>query len=189
MDSSQVSVQIREAVTRAAQTIAQADALLITAGAGMGVDSGLPDFRGNEGFWKAYPPLQELGISFAEMANPRWFKDDPHLAWGFYGHRLHLYRDTVPHQGFNILLEWGRQALRGCRVLTSNVDGQFQQAQFDAAHVLEVHGSFTTCNVAVRVPGNLGAEGIEVRLMRRVFARVLLCHSVPVAAKWHGPTS
>ena len=23
----------------------------------MGVDSGLPDFRGREGFWRAYPPL------------------------------------------------------------------------------------------------------------------------------------
>ena len=30
--------------------------LLIGAGAGMGVDSGLPDFRGKEGFWRAYPP-------------------------------------------------------------------------------------------------------------------------------------
>ncbi len=39
----------------AREKIAQADAILITAGAGMGVDSGLPDFRGNEGFWKAYP--------------------------------------------------------------------------------------------------------------------------------------
>ena len=32
----------------------QADYVIITAGAGMGVDSGLPDFRGNEGFWRAY---------------------------------------------------------------------------------------------------------------------------------------
>jgi NAD-dependent SIR2 family protein deacetylase len=170
MDSSQVSVQIREAVTRAAQTIAQADALLITAGAGMGVDSGLPDFRGNEGFWKAYPPLQELGISFAEMANPRWFKDDPHLAWGFYGHRLHLYRDTVPHQGFNILLEWGRQALRGCRVLTSNVDGQFQRAGFDAAHVLEVHGSIHHLQCSRPCSQELwSAEDIEVQVDAKSF--------------------
>jgi NAD-dependent SIR2 family protein deacetylase len=34
-----------------------ADGLMITAGAGMGVDSGLPDFRSNNGFWKAYPAL------------------------------------------------------------------------------------------------------------------------------------
>ena len=31
------------------------------------VDSGLPDFRGNEGFWRAYPPLAKLGLQFHEM--------------------------------------------------------------------------------------------------------------------------
>ncbi len=91
----------------AAGAIRAAEALLITAGAGIGVDSGLPDFRGNEGFWNAYPPLQHLGIGFMDMANPVWFKRDPELAWGFYGHRLELYRSTVPHDGFRILREWG----------------------------------------------------------------------------------
>ena len=38
---------------QAAEAIRKADALLIGAGAGMGVDSGLPDFRGPEGFWQA----------------------------------------------------------------------------------------------------------------------------------------
>ena len=46
------------AIQSAAEAICSADALLIGAGAGMGVDSGLPDFRGDEGFWKAYPPLK-----------------------------------------------------------------------------------------------------------------------------------
>jgi hypothetical protein len=40
-------------IERAAVAIREAEALLITAGPGMGVDSGLPDFRGTEGFWKA----------------------------------------------------------------------------------------------------------------------------------------
>ena len=35
--------------------IASADGLIISAGAGIGVDSGLPDFRGNEGMWEHYP--------------------------------------------------------------------------------------------------------------------------------------
>ena len=48
--------------------------LLVTAGAGMGVDSGLPDFRGTEGFWRSYPPLAELGLRFEEVANPAWFR-------------------------------------------------------------------------------------------------------------------
>ncbi len=62
----------------------------------MGVDSGLPDFRGAEGFWRAYPVMAKLGLSFEEMANPAWFQTDPHLAWAFYGHRLNLYRRTQP---------------------------------------------------------------------------------------------
>lgn len=36
-----------------AALIQTASTIVVTAGAGMGVDSGLPDFRGNEGFWKA----------------------------------------------------------------------------------------------------------------------------------------
>jgi len=81
----------------------------------MGVDSGLPDFRGNQGFWKAYPPLERLGISFVSMADPVWFTRDPELAWGFYGHRLGLYRATEPHAGFAVLKRWGQNAQRQFR--------------------------------------------------------------------------
>src|SRR2546429_5834888 len=103
-------------IPQAAQAVAAADALLIAAGAGMGVDSGLPDFRGDEGFWHAYPPYARLGLSFVELADPVHFAQDPELAWGFYGHRLELYRKTVPHKGFEILRGWD------ARVFTSNVD-------------------------------------------------------------------
>ncbi|CAN5722813.1 hypothetical protein BH11PSE12_BH11PSE12_17260 [soil metagenome] len=41
---------LQHAYETAAELLSQADGLLITAGAGMGVDSGLPDFRGNAGF-------------------------------------------------------------------------------------------------------------------------------------------
>ncbi len=53
-----------EVLARAVQWLRDADGLLITAGAGMGVDSGLPDFRGAEGFWRAYPALQAEGVCF-----------------------------------------------------------------------------------------------------------------------------
>lgn len=122
------------------QIIQEADVLLITAGAGMGVDSGLPDFRGVEGFWKAYPAVKELGLRFEEMANPKWFEAEPTLAWAFYGHRLNLYRETIPHAGFTNLLEIAKSK-DNYFVFTSNVDGQFQKAGFDANKILEVHGS------------------------------------------------
>ncbi|NPV04229.1 MAG: NAD-dependent deacetylase [Syntrophaceae bacterium] len=134
-------MDMNDQINRAARALREADALLVTAGAGMGVDSGLPDFRGNEGFWKAYPPMAKLGVSFVEMANPLWFERDPSLAWGFYGHRLHLYRRTVPHAGFGRLLEIGRSKREGYFVFTSNVDGQFQKAGYDEDRIEECHGS------------------------------------------------
>jgi NAD-dependent SIR2 family protein deacetylase len=130
-----------QTIQRVARLIAEADALLITAGAGMGVDSGLPDFRGSEGFWRAYPALGRLGISFEEMAQPQWFTERPEMAWAFYGHRQALYRGTKPHDGFRILLEWGQAMPGGYFVVTSNVDGHFQYAGYPGHCILERHGN------------------------------------------------
>jgi len=128
-------------IKQAAEAIGKAEALLVCAGAGMGVDSGLPDFRGSRGFWGAYPPYEKLGLDFYDLANPEWFARDPELAWGFYGHRLDLYRRTVPHAGFARLLAWAAGKPGGCFVFTSNVDGQFQKAGFAEERIHECHGS------------------------------------------------
>lgn len=126
---------------RAADWIREADGLVVTAGAGMGVDSGLPDFRGEQGFWRAYPALGRAGIAFTSIASPRAFHANPRLAWGFYGHRLVLYRRTIPHAGFALLKTWGDRMPQGCGIFTSNVDGQFQKAGFGAERIDECHGS------------------------------------------------
>src|SRR5262245_12008961 len=115
--------------------------MVIGAGAGMGVDSGLPDFRGHQGFWKAYPPYAERGLRFVDLANPDWFENDPAMAWGFYGHRFNLYHKTAPHAGFAILLKWAGRMKLGAFVFTSNVDAHFQKAGFPPERVHEVHGS------------------------------------------------
>lgn len=128
-------------VSQAAATIDGADALVVAAGAGIGVDSGLPDFRGNEGFWRAYPPYRHLDVSFVDMANPAGFHRDPERAWGFYGHRRALYRRTTPHPGFAVLRHWCEQAPDGGFVFTSNIDGQFQAAGFDPDAIVECHGT------------------------------------------------
>jgi len=107
----------------------------------MGVDSGLPDFRGEKGFWNAYPAYERLGLTFVEAANPAHFEEDPEFGWGFYGHRTHLYRDTEPHGGFGILKRWIDRFHLDHFIVTSNVDGHFQKAGFDERRILEVHGS------------------------------------------------
>lgn len=130
-----------ETLRKASHALRNAEAVIVTAGAGMGVDSGLPDFRGSEGFWKAYPPFRQLGLKFADVATPAWFERDPDLAWGFYGHRLNLYRRTRPHLGFSLLLSYLENRPKNGFVFTSNVDGQFQRAGFSESRIVECHGS------------------------------------------------
>jgi NAD-dependent SIR2 family protein deacetylase len=155
---------------RAARAVKDARALIITAGAGMGVDSGLPDFRGDEGFWKAYPPFRKLGLRFVQLANPRWFKTDPALAWGFYGHRLERYRATRPHPGFAVLTRLAARMAEGFFVFTSNVDGQFQRAGYDPARIFECHGAidFLQCTRDCGV-GIFPADGFHVEVDPETF--------------------
>jgi NAD-dependent SIR2 family protein deacetylase len=151
----------------------------------MGVDSGLPDFRGTEGFWRAYPPYARLGLAFEEIADPVHFADDPELAWGFYGHRLALYRATVPHAGFAVLRRWAERL--PTRVFTSNVDGQFQRAGFPEDDVTECHGSIHH----LQCTGGCGqpvwsADGVDVLVdeeTMRAAAPLPACPSCGVLAR------
>jgi len=158
------------AIARAAQVIVGANALMIAAGAGMGVDSGLPDFRGPEGFWNAYPAYRHLGLNFIDLANPRWFAEDPALAWGFYGHRMHLYRETEPHAGFQILHRWAERMKGGAFVFTSNVDGHFQRSGFPESHVHEVHGSIRHAQCLKRCgAGIFSSADFQVQIDKETF--------------------
>ncbi len=91
---------------RAASLIFAADAVLIGAGAGMGVDSGLPDFRGPEGFWRAYPPLHAEGAlprcprcggvsrpNVLMFGDGGWIPDRTDAQHGLYGDWLARQRD------------------------------------------------------------------------------------------------
>lgn len=153
------------AIEHAAELIDQADAIIVAAGAGMGIDSGLPDFRGNDGFWKAYPALASARMNFIEVASPRTFQIDPRLAWGFYGHRLALYRAALPHHGFAILQRWAQRMPHGAFVFTSNVDGQFQKAGFADERVHECHGSIHSLQCLKPCGGDIWpASGLAPRV-------------------------
>ena len=132
---------LEDKLAQAAQWIRAATSMVVAAGAGMGIDSGLPDFGGDNDFWRADPALGRSHLHFEDIASPRAFDQHPATAWGFYGHRLNLYRATTPHAGFGLLRGWSQHMPQGCFVFTSNVDGQFQKASFPSARVYECHGS------------------------------------------------
>ena len=72
-------------IAQACDHIKKNKALIITCGAGMSVDSGLPDFRGPKGFYKCYPEIEKMNLTFNQCANPNFFSKFPKMAWYFYG--------------------------------------------------------------------------------------------------------
>ena len=68
-----------EAIKFAADAIRTCDILIVTAGAGMSVESGIPDFVDIE---KALPELKNLGLSVFDISNADLFLEKPRFAWG-----------------------------------------------------------------------------------------------------------
>lgn len=132
---------VTDAIKQAADKIRAADGIIITTGAGMGVDSGMPDFRGGQGLWTAYPKLAHLKISFVEMCNPEALATQYQLVMGWYSHRLLEFRSTTPHKGYELVHEIANQAPQGGWVYTSNIDGMHQRAGWPADRIVECHGS------------------------------------------------
>lgn len=113
--------------------ITNADGIVILAGAGMSVDSGIPDFRGKDGIWTSEQS------NFMKFATADAFATDPLDAWNFYITRLLCYSEATPHEGYYSLLKLQEMG-KDIYVVTSNVDGQFLKAGYDADKIFEIHG-------------------------------------------------
>jgi len=140
--------------------IERAEYVIITAGAGMSADSGLPTFRGDKGLWRTSSGKSK---SYMEMANPKLFFKDPNEAWGFYGSRYNLYKETTPHKGYDILKELV-DTKKDYFVFTSNVDGHFQKAGFDPDKIVEVHGTINYFQCLNNCTDEIWREDLQVNV-------------------------
>eukprot|EP01050_Picozoa_sp_SAG11_P025767 SAG11_NODE_5929_length_1431_cov_2.331832_1_plen_205_part_10 len=136
---------LRRQYTAAARAIAGADFLLVGAGAGMGVDSGLAAYADVA----AVPAWASRGHDYSSLCRPALMEEDPALFYGFWGECYNRYLDAEPHEGYAILRRWcaevlpARAAPANHWVYTSNVDGHFLRAGFARECVLELHGGCT----------------------------------------------
>ena len=83
---------MKDVLLKSATILNDADAVFICAGAGMSVDSGLPNFHGSdkEAFWDLYPALRKKGLMLKCCSDPRSFETDPRTSWGLYGSRYEV---------------------------------------------------------------------------------------------------
>jgi len=120
--------------------IADAESILVLAGAGMSVDSNLPTYRGKEGFWNAYPLYKALRKNYASMMSSNGLNQDAHFAWGFFAHQYKIYKNAHPHQGYLNLLKLCAMK-KYFFVVTTNVDGLFLKSGYPQIRLHEAHGS------------------------------------------------
>ena len=121
------------------KTIKEAEAIVVFAGAGMGVDSGLEQYRGTDGLWTKSVLINDKEIPFKDLLCHESFDTMPEQSWAFIAWLIDQYKHTIPHKGFEILLDLvnGKEYF----IVTSNCDEQFQKAGFDTDKIWECHGS------------------------------------------------
>eukprot|EP00435_Cladocopium_sp_Y103_P024136 s167_g5.t3 len=122
--------EVESALKCAAEAISKCDALIFTAGAGMGVDSGLPDFRGSTGLFKD----RSVAMSYEEMSDDKWFSEDPLFAWGI--NYTQIRRSPEMGKKLGKLGGTGKPYY----VWTSNIDGMFEKVGFPPELIYACHG-------------------------------------------------
>lgn len=107
-----------------------AHSLMVLTGAGVSAESGVPTFRGKDGFWRKFSP-QELATMDAFMRNPR-------LVWEWYEYRRRLIQDVQPNPAHYAIkdLEDGFDEFL---LVTQNIDGLHQRA--GSRKIAELHGN------------------------------------------------
>ncbi len=108
-------------------------------GAGISAESGIPTFRGEQGYWtvgsRNYRP--------EELATLDMFQRAPDLVWPWYLYRLGVCRQASPNAGHIALAELQRQMGERFILVTQNVDGLHVRAGSDPKRTWEIHGNIS----------------------------------------------
>ncbi len=161
--------------------------LVVLSGAGISAESGIPTFRGKEGYWVAgsreYQPQ--------EMATRAMFARDPEAVWAWYLYRRSLCRRASPNRGHRALVDLERLLGDRFRLVTQNVDGLHIRAGSSPARTYQIHGSIdhTRCADACSpevwpLPQELGRDRQRGQDITADEAAVLRC---PRCGGWARP--
>lgn len=119
-----------ELIKKAARDLSNARKTIAFTGAGISVESGIPDFRGAGGLWSKYDPEEYAHISA--------FRSNPTKVWQMIKDMMELVLGAEPNPAHHALAELEVMGLLDC-IITQNVDGLHQRA--GSKKVIEFHGS------------------------------------------------
>lgn len=117
-------------IQEAAQAIARGRHVIAVTGAGISVESGIPDFRSPGGIWDTYPPEDYATIDA--------FLEAPDRVWQLWYDLGAMLGDVQPNPGHHALTEL--QAMeRLDAIITQNIDNLHQES--GSLRVIEYHGN------------------------------------------------
>lgn len=151
--------------------------VVVLTGAGISADSGVPTFRGEEGYWtvgsRNYHPM--------EMATHAAFERMPDEVWRWYLYRRSVCRAAKPNAGHLALVKLERALKDRLLLITQNVDGLHLRAGSTNERMYQIHGNidFMRCedeHPHVRpVPAEVGAHWTRDTPMTEDVRRMLQC--------------
>lgn len=120
-----------EALERTAARVAAAERVVVSSGAGMSRESGIPTFRDAlEGMWAKFNP--------EELATEQGFRANPTRVWSWYAQRRARIAQAAPHPGHRALVRL-ESLIPHLAIATQNIDALHQRA--GSRDVTELHGS------------------------------------------------
>ena len=130
-----------------AQKLKDSRKIVFVTGAGISQESGIPTFRGKDGYWRRYDPMKLASIDA--------FYDDPKLVWEWYEDRRKNILDVKPNEGHFAISQM--EEFKDVVILTQNIDGLHQRS--GSTNVLELHGSIirikcTVCDFTDNITEN-----------------------------------
>jgi NAD-dependent deacetylase len=113
--------------------------VLVLTGAGVSAESGIPTFRGKDGYWRNLDPIK--------LATPEAFARDPELVWQWYRERRQRIRDAQPNAAHEAIAKLA-QCADEFLLVTQNVDDLHERASLAKAQMVQIHGDIfvTKCS-------------------------------------------
>lgn len=111
--------------------------LTVLTGAGISAESGIPTFRGSDGYWtvasREYHPQ--------EMATYAMFCKKPLEVWRWYLYRKHVCAQALPNAGHRAIVDMEACFPERFTLITQNVDGLHLRAGSSAQNTFQIHGN------------------------------------------------
>jgi NAD-dependent deacetylase len=113
--------------------------VLVITGAGVSAESGIPTFRGKDGYWRNLDPIK--------LATPEAFARDPELVWQWYRERRQRIRNAQPNAAHEAVAKLAQHADEFLLV-TQNVDDLHERGGLGKAEMVQIHGDIfvTRCS-------------------------------------------